>query len=149
MDYICYQKRKKYTNYRLEEPVAIEIDLNPPQDIHSYKISLVKNNGKSLLTIKERYTWDGPSGPTLDTKSFMRGSLAHDALYQLMRLDLLDRVKYRIDADRTLRKICRQDGMNPIRAWYVFWAVHLCAKGAAGPEARLDNIYAPHSPAAN
>jgi hypothetical protein len=36
------------------------------------------------------YAWNGPSGPTLDTRNFMRGSLVHDALYQLMREGRMD-----------------------------------------------------------
>jgi len=44
---------------------------------------------KGLLRIRTGYSWDGPSGLTIDTKNFMRGSLAHDAMYQLMREALL------------------------------------------------------------
>jgi hypothetical protein len=41
------------------------------------------------LVISPGYAWDGASGPTYDSKSSMRASLVHDALYQLMRLGLL------------------------------------------------------------
>ena len=43
-------------------------------------------DAEGMLTIRAGYAWDGPSGPTLDTASMMRGSLIHDALYQLLRL---------------------------------------------------------------
>ena len=36
---------------------------------------------EGLLIIRPGYAWDGPSGPTFDTPSFMRGSLIHDVLY--------------------------------------------------------------------
>ena len=49
---------------------------------------------------------DGPSGPAIDTKNFMRASLVHDALYQLMRLGTLDKSR-RQYADRLLQTIRR------------------------------------------
>ena len=141
MNRICYRKRKKYFKYQLLDPFSIEIDIKPPQEITQYKISLSQGG---ILAVKERYTWDGPSGPTVDTKNFMRGSLVHDALYQLMRLSKLDNKIFRKPADRILRKLCREDGMNPFRAWYVYWAVRLCAAGAARPQQDpLVKLYAP------
>ena len=87
------------------------------------------------LTIHARYAWDGPSGPTIDTKSFMRGSLVHDALYQLMRERVLDRERDRKDADRLLRRLCVEDGMWRFRARYVYWFVRMFGGGAAKPRA--------------
>lgn len=74
------------------------------------------------LTIHAGYAWDGPSGPTIDTRSFMRGSLAHDALYQLLREGLLPEGR-RVDADALLVSLCTDDGMNPVRAGLVYAAV--------------------------
>ncbi len=74
------------------------------------------------LIVKKYYAWDGASGPAIDTKTFMRGSLIHDALYQLMREGLLDR-SFRDAADHILRRICIKDGMWKIRANWVYWAV--------------------------
>jgi len=62
------------------------------------------------LTVKAGYAWDGPSGPTIDTKSSMRGSLAHDALYQLLRMGLLD-AALRKRIDDLFGDICAEDGM--------------------------------------
>jgi hypothetical protein len=75
-----------------------------------------------MLTIKKGYAWDGPSGPTFDTPSFMRGSLVHDALYQLICEDSLPDF-FRAYADRLLYRLCREDGMSSVRAWYVYKAV--------------------------
>lgn len=85
---------------------------------------------RGLLTVRAGYAWDGPSGPTVDTASFMRGSLAHDALYQLMREGALPQ-SCREAADDLLRAICREDGMSWLRAWYVWRAVRRCASFAA------------------
>ena len=64
----------------------------------------------------------------------MRGSLVHDALYQLMRLSALDYKVYRKRADEILKEICLEDGMWSFRAWYVYQAVHLFAGGGAHPQ---------------
>ena len=77
-----------------------------------------------ILTIKKRYAWDGPSGPTFDTKTFMKGSLVHDALYQLIREGLLS-AEYRKYADEQLRDICLAEGMSKFRAWYYYWGVRI------------------------
>ncbi len=84
-----------------------------------------------VLTISVGYAWDGPSGPTFDTKNFMRGSLVHDALYQLMREGAIPRKHYRKYADQLLNIICLEDGMSKFRAWYVYRAVRMfCKKGS-------------------
>ena len=82
----------------------------------------ISENGNYV--IKKGYAWDGPSGPTIDTKNFMRGSLVHDVLYQAIRLDLLP-TEYRKEADETLKEICLQDGMSRVRAAWVFWGVRI------------------------
>lgn len=83
-----------------------------------------------LLTIREGYAWDGPSGPTIDTLDFMRGSLVHDALYQMMGAGMID-LSHRKAADQLLRAICREDGMSAIRAWWVYRAVRWAGGEAA------------------
>lgn len=72
------------------------------------------------LFVKERYAWDGASFLTFDTKSTMKGSLIHDALYQLMREGKLDR-SWRKYADELLRDICIEDGMWKFRANLWCW----------------------------
>ncbi len=74
-----------------------------------------------LLTISKGYAWDGASG-AWDTKTFMRGSLVHDALCQLINEGLLPK-HCQEEADNLLKEICLEDGMNPIRAWWVHRAV--------------------------
>jgi len=95
------------------------------------------------ISIKKGYAWDGPSGPTIDTRNFMRGSLVHDALYQLMRANLLDRKRWREPADRLLQQMCRDDGMTRLRAWWVFKGVDLFAEKAASEDRRKRVLTAP------
>lgn len=83
------------------------------------------------LHISRGYCWDGPSGPTIDTENFMRGSLVHDALYQLMREHSFYR-QWRDDADQILKRICLEDGMSKVRAAWVYWGVKTWGRRAAG-----------------
>ena len=85
------------------------------------------------LLISEGYCWDGASGPTIDTPATMRGSLVHDAMYQLLREGYLPQA-YRSYADRLLRDVCIEDGMDPFRATIWYWAVRAFARGAAKKE---------------
>jgi hypothetical protein len=89
----------------------------------------------SVLTIKAGYAWDGPSGPTVDTRNFMRGSLVHDALYQLIRASLLP-YWMRDTADRLLYMHIREDGMCWARANWIYWAVRWFGKYSADPAGR-------------
>ncbi len=79
----CYRKLHRY-KYQLMADYILQIDIKPIQNIELKFLSL---SSEGALPIKKFYAWDGPSGPTIDTRDFMRGSLVHDALYQLMRLD--------------------------------------------------------------
>ena len=89
------------------------------------------------LYIKEGYAWDGASGPGIDTRNIMRGSLVHDALYQLIREGLLPRT-YRGLADQELYLVCRADGMFRLRAWWVKKAVQLF--GGAYSKIKKDEV---------
>lgn len=124
---ICYKKGYKY---QLARTYICHVDIYPSQIIKTRFITL---DTTGLLTICWGYAWDGPSGPTIDTKSFMRGSLIHDVLYQLMRIGMLG-LWNREAADKELRRICLEDKMNPIRAWYVYHSVRKFARSAALPE---------------
>jgi hypothetical protein len=97
---------------------------------------------EGILTIAKGYAWDGPSGPAVDTPSFMRASLVHDALYQLIRDGQLG-MSYRDEADRALYDLCIEDGMFRPRAWLAHQAVRMFGKPAADPKHRRPVLYAP------
>lgn len=86
-----------------------------------------------MLTIYPHYAWDGATDPAFDTKNFMVGSLVHDVLYQAMREKHLP-LTQRKAVDKELRRICLEQGMNPIRAWYVYNFVRIMGKRYALPE---------------
>ena len=94
------------------------------------------------MIIHAGYAWDGASGPTWDSKNSMIGSLVHDALYQLIRLGLID-VKYKEYADQLLHDICVEDGMFGIRADFWKWAVLTFGSGACRPSGEPKEEVAP------
>ena len=125
MKKITYREGYKY---QLIKSATFRVDAYPTQAIQTQFIDL---DSDGALTIKRGYAWDGPSGPTIDTKNFMRGSLVHDALYQLMREGHLNWRIHRDVADKLLRRMCREDGMAAIRAWWVYQAVKHFGKSSA------------------
>lgn len=137
MECITYKKGYKY---QLHEEYQLQIQITPPVDILTDYIDLT---AAGLLIIKKGYAWDGPSGPTIDTPNFMRGSLVHDALYQLMRNNLLDRKKWRNPADRLIQQHCKEDGMSRFRAGNVYWAVNKFGKKSASEKRAKKQIKAP------
>ena len=86
--------------------------IEDPDNIHSPWVRLTFDG---VLEIKAGYAWDGASGPTFDTKSTMRASLVHDALYQLMRAGKLSQ-EDRKAADELLYALMIQDGAWSWRA---------------------------------
>lgn len=136
----CIRYAKGY-KYQLRLTYIGLIGIKPEQDIITEYIRLGTDGN---LTIMEGYAWDGPSGPTIDTPDFMRGSLIHDALYQLMREKHLDHDTYREAADLELKKACLEDGMWSIRAWGVHQAVRLFGSPAADPAKLEPDVCAPH-----
>lgn len=86
-----------------------------------------------VLVIHSRYCWDGATDPGIDTKNFMISSLVHDVLYQAMREGHLPRTK-RKAADKELRRICLEQGMSKLRAWWVYKFVRIMGKRYAMPE---------------
>ena len=118
--------------YQLVSMCRVKTSIRPDGDVKSKYLSL---DLLGNLVIEGGYCWDGPSGPTIDTKTFMRGSLVHDALYQLMREDKLSQI-WRKEIDKELRRLCREDGMNKMRAWWVYKGVRFGGLKSASAENR-------------
>lgn len=143
---ICYRNLDRY-KYQLMEEYRYETGLSLPQTASTQDDYVVLEQGGTLC-VKKGYAWDGPSGPTLDTKNFMRASLVHDALYQLLREGLVPgdedaRKAFRKDADMLLRRIVRKDGMNWPRYTWVYAAVRWFGRKATRRKDPPPNEYAP------
>lgn len=127
MERIRYRKGFKY---QLHDTHEHKLKVNPNKKISTGFMSIGLDG---VLTIRFSYAWDGPSGPTWDTESSMRGSLVHDALYQLLRMQLLP-ASYRKAADNELLYICIADGMWKWRAKAWYKSVRKLAGPAANPK---------------
>ena len=124
-----YQLAQDYTTVTAITGIDIEIEF----------ITMTK---EGVLSISKGYAWDGPSGPAIDTKNFIRPSLIHDVIYQLIRQEHLA-PRWRSYADDRLKEDCLKDGMNRFRAWYVHKAVTMFAQSAADPKYKKEVFTAP------
>lgn len=132
VEYIQYKGGYKYQlidDY--EYWFVFDEALAPVEDVTAGRYLTFSRSG--LLGIRAGYCWDGPSGLARDTRTFMRGSLIHDALYQLIRTGHLgDANRWKDIADQVLRELCLKDGMWWLRAWYTYYAVRLCGRWYLG-----------------
>jgi len=134
-------ERIKYRSgykHQLAETYATGVEIFPDRLVSGEFYAL---GSDGVLVVRVGYAWDGATG-ALDTPSFMRGSLVHDALYQMMGEGLLP-LKWRKQADKELRRICREDGMPWVRAQWVYLAVRLRSRGSAAPKGRREIRTAP------
>lgn len=104
--------------YQLTEPYYHRTQITGYEDGNLF----LEINQHGVLLIQPGYAWDGASGPAIDTPNFMRGSLVHDALYQLIHIGALP-AAYRKAADEELRRVVLEDGMSWLRAQWVYLAV--------------------------
>lgn len=131
-------KYREGFKYQLAEDYKTKLNLIG----YTIDIQFIKLTSIGVLLIRSGYAWDGPSGPTIDTKDSMRGSLEHDVLYQLMRMKLLPQ-EVREYADDRLEYVCEEDGMGRFRANLWNFGVDRFAAGAADPESLKEIITAP------
>lgn len=107
---------------RYEHPEPIAIRPAVPIDHPFMTLSTA-----GALTVEDKYAWDGASGPVPDTPDAMRGSLVHDALYQMLREQLLERDwgRNRQKADAEFRDTCIADGMRPSKATFLYHGLRI------------------------
>jgi hypothetical protein len=132
---IYYESLHKY-KYRLYKNYRFNIGIKRFTYLGIY-LNLY-NDGTCIL--KSGYCCDGPSGPTIDTKTFMRGAFEHDGGYQLIRLGIIP-VSFRKHLDKRLRNTCLEDKMNRFRAWYVYHAVRIGGASSAKPGTQCTKVY--------
>ena len=126
-----YIRYKADYKYQLANSYKINVSIKPNTDIDTDFISLDTSGN---LLVKKGYTWDGPSGPVIDTDENMRASLVHDALYQLMRNEKLSARSHRKAADQLFKAICKDDGVSNLRASIYYKALRKFGKPAASPQ---------------
>lgn len=134
-------KQIKYTKgykYMLEEDAWFYTGIVLDRD---FTTRWVIHQKEGWMMIKKCFGYDGPSGPTLDDKTNMRGALAHDGLYYLFRHGFP--VKYRKIADGMLKRMMIEDGACKVRASYYEWAVSKFAQSSADPKNARKILTAP------
>lgn len=135
-------KYKKGFKYQVAEDYYHILDFDPciSEPIITPFLELWPN--RQLIT-KAGYASDGPSGPTVDTPSFMRGAMGvHDPLYQILRSGDLP-PEFRRPSDLALYNVVLEDRMWRVRARYVYRCVRLGAGPAADPSHKKKIITAP------
>lgn len=124
--------------YQLARKVRVKTSIKGYR-VHGHFYDLYEDG---LLEIRKGYGWDGPSGPTRDTKNSLPGSLVHDVLYEMMRKGLLPR-RLRKLVDKEFHRLLLSDGMWKLRADTWYYAVRIGARGAASSKARKKILVAP------
>ncbi len=112
---VKYSRVPEY-KYVLREDVIFNTGCCPAEPIFADLCTL---HADGWLEIKAGYCWDGASGPALDTRNFMRPSLAHDALYRLRQQGHPIPEDWKKRADSLLNRLAREDDMSGWRRWWV------------------------------
>ena len=122
------------TKYQLAEDMVIDIPYWPYGEVTTDLIIVSPSrHDKAFMRIKKYFCWDGPSGPAIDTPSFMEASLVHDAFYWLIRWGKIPE-DYRSYADDLMYELCLKNGMCKIRAKWCCWGVKRFAAKAASSD---------------
>jgi len=127
MECIAYKGGYKY---QLDEEYSIPTDITPEEDIN---IDFIHLETDGQITLTKGYAWDGATMAP-DRPSIMRGSMVHDAFYQLMRLGKLKQDVFRKPSDQLLKDMCEEDGMHSAVAWAVYFSVRAFGGSAASRE---------------
>jgi hypothetical protein len=107
--------------YELDETITYPTGVTPIEPLFSRYLTL---SITGVITIGKGYRWDGPSGPSIDTETFMHSSLLHDAFHQLIRMGHVA-IKDRWIGDEILFYVSLLDGMAWFRALYSWVGVRL------------------------
>ena len=107
--------------YQLIQSISVRTAIKP---VAPGGNNFVRMDDDGLLTIERGYAWDGASGPAINTLTYRRASLVHDALYQLIREGVVSMADRNL-ADQYLHAIAVKDGMWLPRACWGYQTVNL------------------------
>lgn len=138
---IYYKEGYKYV---LNRDFCIRLPYSPPAMIPGNYFIFYPNGD---LFIKKGCPWDGASGPTIDTRDCLRGSLVHNILYHCIRMGWLASDPWRKYADKIALDIWKEDSscwfFRAIRYPIWWWALRKFACYADDPEAERSELVAP------
>lgn len=111
--------------YQINEDFIIFIeDYKPSKDIIDEFFEFYTDG---TLLIKRGFAWDGPSGPTIDTKDSHIAAIVHDVFYRCIRKGYLP-LSVKPIADKIFYKLLRKNGMFILRAYRWYLGVKLFGK---------------------
>jgi len=121
-------KYKHGFRFYLAEDFSLKIDDLPDENVLPlYKIAM----SKGMLTISKGYMWDrGFRG-----KEFIRGTLVHEALYQLIRLGYLP-YEWRKKSNEIYYSLLVDDGAPKLFAWLLKKCADLFGNVASNGKSR-------------
>ena len=125
--------------YQLADNEMFQVDICPDVDIVTEFIWLTT---EGVLTVLKGYAYDGPSGPVIDRKTNLRAALAHDSLYQLMRMGRVPSSRWR-EADKEFAKFLKEDGAWGITIMIDMAGLKLANGSAADPKNKKKIFTAP------
>ena len=126
---------KKQIHFTKGYKYRLEVNYTAIIPIFGYEFEndIIKLTIDGTLTIKRGFNWDGASFIVIDTKSVLRASLVHDALYWLLRHEILPQEE-KSTADRVYYIICVEDGVWQWRAKYMYKGLLIGGASAASPK---------------
>lgn len=117
------------TGYKnqLTRDFVVQTKIRLPEDVSI--ADYIRLTKEGLLIIYRGYAWDGSSGPTWDSKKDKRGSGAHDALTQLMRLGKLPET-FKYTMDDLYQDLCLEDKMWELQVKWRRWGLETFGRGS-------------------
>tara|TARA_R110000772_G_scaffold4094_2_gene14441 strand:+ start:792 stop:1205 length:414 start_codon:yes stop_codon:yes gene_type:complete len=125
--------------YKLVHDAEFKTRIKLHADVDSEYI-LLRTNGWML--VRAGYCWDGPSGPMADTQDLMYPSLGHDALYELLRKELIPAPLRRL-ADLSMIDWSKETNVQAVRRAYTLAGLSLVGAAAADPKNKRKVLTAP------
>lgn len=110
--------------YCVEELTIIQTPFQPVRSIVAAddKLTLYPDGE---LWVHIGFLYDGPSGPTYDSKNTLVPSLMHDIFQLFSRMGLLEGWLTRAEYDEYFRVMLKAYGMNRFRAWAWYRGVRI------------------------
>lgn len=116
---------------QLAQPFVFKLPLAPG---YAGRGDFISFTADGWVTCEKGFTWNGASGPTLDTLDTVCASCGHDAMYQLIEQLLLPYKGYKNLADQWFYLRLRADGMPDFRAYYWFQGVQKFGRPIPPPD---------------
>lgn len=131
-----YEKNWKYRN-RQDETFYLGRELTAKRDNLRSRVTIIYSVRTRMqkLVVHPGYTWNGLSWVPdfFDSERNMRASLAHDALYDLIRRGAIP-YKQKKYADRVFRRVLKEDGTNIVMRSLMYFFVRWFAGFACKPK---------------